>query len=133
MPRYFFDFHQGDEFSPDTGGTEFENAEVAYLATFEAAQEMWTDLLKQRCDPHRCFFEVRDQERALLFTVPFREIMEACVDRQPQPLHHNFGQANATFRYAKRVSAEFVEEIRTAHKALKESRALLAQNFGELP
>ena len=41
MPRFFFDFRQGDERCADAQGTEFADVEQAYLEAFTAAQDMW--------------------------------------------------------------------------------------------
>lgn len=129
MPRYFFDFGHGTQYSKDVEGIDFPDTEQAYLQAFEAAREMWSDLLQQRRDPHRCFFEVRDEQRELLFTLPFQEVVESCLDRQVTPLHRTFAQANFTFHHARRVGAEVIEQIRITQETLKELRALLAQKI----
>ena len=74
MPRFFFDFRQDNERVPDPEGMEFETVEEAYLEAFNGAQEMWAALLKQRSDPRRCRFEVRDPNQNLLFIFPFQEV-----------------------------------------------------------
>lgn len=82
MPRYFFDFRQGNEHCPDAEGSDFPDVERAYLEAYRAALDMWSDLLKQRRDPRRCAFEVRNEARELLFTLPLQELVDACVDRE---------------------------------------------------
>jgi len=79
MPHYFFDFRQADVLTRDTIGIEFANVEQAYLEAFRAAQEMWSELLKQRQDPRRCMFEVRNTEGETLFLFPFQETVDCCV------------------------------------------------------
>ena len=83
MQRFFFDFCQGTERCPDAEGTEFANVEQAYLEAFKAAQDMWSEFLRQRQDPRRCVFEVRNDQRELLFALPFHEVMDSCRDREP--------------------------------------------------
>jgi hypothetical protein len=83
MPLYFFDFRQSGVLAPDTVGCEFPTAERAYLEAFEAAREMWAELLHQRRDPRRCSFEVHDGKGNILFVLPFWEILEACHDCMP--------------------------------------------------
>jgi hypothetical protein len=89
MPRYFFDFRQGNEICTDREGIEFPGVEQAYLETYRAALDMWSDLLKQRRDPRRCAFEVRDEKRQLLFTLPLQEVVDSCLDREPERLRRN--------------------------------------------
>ena len=44
--RYFFHLRVGKTLNPDELGLEFPNLETAYLKAFEAAQEMWRELLE---------------------------------------------------------------------------------------
>ena len=127
MPRFFFDFRQGDDCCPDDQGTEFPNVERAYLEAYQCAQEMWSVLLKQRRDPRRCHFEVRNAERDLLFVFPFQEVMDSCQERKSQPLARTFHDIRATHSYVRRVSADFHREMHAIHARLQESRALLTE------
>lgn len=88
MPRFFFDFRQGCERIADTRGIEFADVEEAYLESFRAAQDMWSELLKQRRDPRRCSFEVRSQQDEPLFVLPFQEVLDSCIDRKLTPMQH---------------------------------------------
>lgn len=81
MPRYFFDFRQAGHLALDSEGLEFANVEQAYLEAFRTAQDMWSELLKQRRDPRHCFFEVRNTSDDILFTLPFQEVVDCCTDR----------------------------------------------------
>ena len=63
-------------------GAEFADVEQAYLEAFEGAQDMWSELLRQRRDPRQCAFEVRNERRDLLFVLPFMEVIESCEDRK---------------------------------------------------
>jgi len=56
--------------------------EQAYLEAFKGAQDMWSELLRQRRDPRHCAFEVRDEQRDLLFVLPFQEVIESCDNRK---------------------------------------------------
>ena len=82
MPRFFLDFWQPTGCIPDPEGIVLRNAEEAYLEAFEAAQEMWSDLLKQRLDPLLCYFEVRSSAGKILFVIPLKEALDSCVDWQ---------------------------------------------------
>jgi uncharacterized protein DUF6894 len=89
MPWYFFDFRQGQDHCAGEQSIEFANVEQAYLEAFKAAEDMWSELLRQRRDPRRCVFEVRDERRELLFVLPFQEVIESCRDRNDAPAQRN--------------------------------------------
>jgi len=127
MPRFFFDFLEADERTLDPVGVEFAHVEQAYLEAFDGAEEMWAALLKQRRDPRRCRFEVRDGDRNLLFILPFQEVLDCCRDRGPVVLHRTLDQVCATTNYAKRVGNEFRDELNLMRATLKQSRDLLLE------
>jgi hypothetical protein len=82
MARFFFDFREDSDCCKDAEGTEFVDVEQAYLEAFKGAQDMWGELLRQRRDPRRCAFEVRNEQRDLLFVLPFTEVIESCDNRR---------------------------------------------------
>ena len=129
MPRFFFDFRQGEDHSPDIEGLELASTEDAYLEAVKGAQEMWSELLKKRRDPHHCRFEVRDINGALLFHLPFEEVLENCLDRKPvKPAagaDHAAAAATATAGRAKRANDDFQRTLSKMRTTLAESRALL--------
>jgi hypothetical protein len=127
MALFFFDFRQGDSSTPDSMGSEFDSTELAYLEAHKAAEEMWSDLLKNRRDPRRCAFEVRDAERRLLFVLPFLEVVESCKDRHtPTTMCKTFCEATATAGLAKRAGEDFQKELQALRRLLRQSHALLA-------
>jgi len=85
MARFFFDFRQAGKYTRDLEGIEFAGVEQAYLEAFKAAQDMWSELLKQRRDPRRCVFEVRGGSGEILFVLPFQEVVDCCTDRLKVP------------------------------------------------
>jgi len=125
MQRYFFDFRQAGIKVQDTQGLMFRDVEQAYLEAHRAAQEMWSELLKQRRDPRRCVFEVRNQAGEVLFLFPFQEVMDCCIDRRNIPLHRTFEELTHTSNHARRVSDEFADELRILRQSLQDSRKLL--------
>jgi len=125
MPRFFFDFRQAGDCIPDPEGMELAHVEEAYLEAFEGAQEMWAALLKQRRDPRRCRFEVRDDNSNLLFVFPFQEVLDCCREEGPLRVHRALDQTCATANYARRVSSEFRDQLNAVRETLDESRALL--------
>lgn len=56
-------------------------AEHAYLEAYEAAAEMWGELLRKRNDPRRCAFDIRDPGGNVLFELSFTEVLDGCNDR----------------------------------------------------
>src|SRR5262249_39673461 len=91
-----------------------------------AAREMWSGLLAERRDPTRCSFEVRSEDRELLFVLPFRELLESCRDhRRNLPFHSSYRQAVSNVVRARRINEEFQQELQRARKSLRESIALL--------
>lgn len=129
MSRFFFDFRQGPDLATDRDGLEFRDMEEAYLEVYAAALDMWGELLKQRRDPTLCYFEVRNESRDLLFTLPFSEVMDACKDRKPTLAARVRADAMATRQYANHVSACMYNTIQAMHQTLKDSRALLDQKI----
>lgn len=125
MPRFFFDFRQGDERISDAEGIELPNVEQAYLEAFEGAQEMWSELLKQRRDPRRCTFVVRNQHNETLFIFPFQEVVDSCTDSRGHPIQMTFEQLHRTHQYAQRVRAEFMRQAQATRRTLWASRELL--------
>jgi hypothetical protein len=123
MPRFFFDFLQGADRCPDGDGVEFADVEQAYLEAVKGSQDMWSELLRQRCDPRQCAFEVRDERREILFVLPFQEVMDNCVDRAV-PLH-SFDNVAAAAHHTKGVSEEFIQTLYSVRQTLEQSRALL--------
>lgn len=131
MQRYYFDYRQAGQLTPDTVGCDFATIEDAYLEAFKAAREMWAELLGQRRDPRRCSFEIRDGSGNLLFTLPFGEVLESCRDYlvgKPTILE-TFRDSMATMRYFRQQHSEFLREMENARTALRESAELIAASF----
>jgi hypothetical protein len=130
MPRFYFDYRQGEDRIMDTQGVDLATTEAAYLEVCEAAQEMWGDLLKKRCDPRRCQFEVRDANRELMFVFPFQEVIDNCLDREPARRASGVDRATvtaaATAGRVVRANDEFLSTLREVRATLRHSRALLA-------
>jgi hypothetical protein len=133
MPRFFFDFRQGADRCADAEGTEFVDVEQAYLEAVKGAQDMWSELLRQRQDPRHCVFEVRNGQRELLFVLPFHEVMENCHDRKTPPLRHTFDNVAEAAHRTKRVSEEFLETLHAMRRTLQESRQLIRIEVGDPP
>jgi hypothetical protein len=131
MSRYFFDFRQNGVLASDTVGCEFPDAERAYLEAFQAAQEMWTELLAQRRDPRRCCFEVHDGNGNLLFVLPFREILEACHDCPPTApaIADTLRQSIVAMKQMRRAHDDLLSEVENARKVIRQSAKLIARQL----
>jgi hypothetical protein len=86
---------------------------------------MWSELLRKRQDPRRCFFEVRNAEREILFVLPFQEVMDSCQDRALPPIHTMFEKVAASAQRTKRMTVEFQETLHAVKNTLADSRSLL--------
>jgi hypothetical protein len=128
MPKYFFDYRQGRDICRDESGMEFNDAEHAYLSAFEAATSMWSELLRERRDPRICSFEVTDELRQPIFTLPFSEVLDSCRKTGSALESHARGFHNllATRRYTQRCFNDLRHELDVTRAALCEAKALIA-------
>jgi hypothetical protein len=125
MSRYFFDFRQADDHLDDSQGIELRDVEQAYLEAFKGAQDMWSELLRQRRDPRRCLFVVRSEGNEILFVLPFQEVIDCCTDARVKPLARTFEELIQTRNYAKRVRDEFRQEVQRTRQMMNDSHRLL--------
>lgn len=128
MAIYFFDFCQGNSVSQDDLGVSFESVEKAYIEVYETALAMWGELLRQRQDPRRCSFRIRDAQGAVLFILPFTELLENCRDTDCHPRPLNVIWRDIAMRAAKtqRLKADLGRELRATRTALEEAKRLIS-------
>ena len=125
MARFFFDFWQRQDRTGDETGLELQDVEQAYLEAFKAAQDMWSELLRQRHDPRYCRFEVRGDSGDVLFVLTFQEVLESCMSTPAFPLRRMFHELNGTHHHVSRLRGQLREEIENSRKMLQESHKLL--------
>jgi hypothetical protein len=130
MPRFFFDFREGNSLSPDDEGIEFASLEEAYLEAFRSAQDIAAERLRERCDPFDCAFTITDAAGQELIVLPFKEILDG--RRQSTLPQENENRPTVGFAEvlgnAKRMvglSAELSKELRETRQAISISRSLL--------
>ena len=127
MPRFFYDFFDGDAWHEDDVGLDLASAEQAYLEAFDGARSMWPDLIEARRDPRRCVFEVRAAGRELLFRFDFTETLESC--RLPAvrrlPVTSIALQLAETHRVASAIRADMRTTLEDVHRLLGQSKELL--------
>ena len=128
MAQFFFHFFDGRSRARDELGLELATAEQAYLEAFTAAQAMWPELLAARCNPLDCAFEVTDAKEAVLFRLPFAELVEAC--RRPSApgpeseLHQAIEATHVRAQTAKEDIRNGFDDVR---QSLQEASELLAR------
>lgn len=126
MPRFFFDFRQYGETTQDDIGLELLDVEHAYLEAFKASVDMWSELLRERCDPRRCSFEVRSEANEHLFAFPFQEALDVCVNREiASKLGDVFHKLTTTRNFAAKTRSEFREELEATRNTLSDSHRIL--------
>lgn len=125
MARYYFNFRQGTSFDIDEAGCSFPTAEAAYLAAVDAAQEMWTDLLKHRQNPRECAFEITDEKGRELFTLPFDELLDAYTAKTKRPPSEQFAGALAIHKAASKAASDITERTDKVKVILQETARLL--------
>lgn len=123
MPRFHFDFRHGDDLSADTTGVLLGSVEEAYLEAVKGAHGIWGELLKERRDPRRCAFEVRTNEGLELFVLPLTELLDSCVDRQPEP-RAPLAERLETRKFVRCLSREFAREVQRTRQILEDAHSL---------
>ena len=126
MPRFFFDLAGPGGVERDDLGVMFAGVEAAYVDACRAALEISVDMLRERRDPGRHRFEVRDERTALVLEIPFTEVLQpggaAAAPSRPHRLHR---QIEATVGRSRRLRAEVNAELVRARFALETAQATL--------
>jgi CheY-like chemotaxis protein len=119
--RYYFHLRIGDSISPDEIGLEIADLETAYLEAFKAAQEMWAELISERCDPLIRSFEIADEHGRVLLTLPFREVLERA--RGPAGTLAKLAQTlKAELEKRKMLTVSLGEQIKQVRKTVETTR-----------
>ncbi|MBF9235010.1 DUF6894 family protein [Microvirga alba] len=75
MPRYFFNIHIGEHLINDPEG-EFSNADEAWEAAKEMAQDLMAAEFSQPANWASCHIEVRDYASEIVLEFPFLETLQ---------------------------------------------------------
>ena len=128
MPRYHFNFRDGERIVNDVDGADFDTFELAYEEAFKAAREMWHDRLMHREDPRQCLFEITDAAGAMVTVVPFAEVLESCHarPRPPMPLAETEAQAKRARERARWLVRDLGEVLTLMRQTVRRSRVLRA-------
>ena len=81
--RYYFHLRIGQELSPDDLGMELPDLDSAYLEAFQAAQDMWGELLAQR-------IAFRRRKRANALQLANEQLDRSSRETRPL-MHSTFG------------------------------------------
>ena len=135
MALFYFDFCQRGEIIEDNCGLAFADTETAYLAAYEAAIGMWGDLLRERKDPTRCAFRVRDVQGAVLFHFHFQEALDSCRENNWHcaPITGTYRNSLQLVQQARKLNADFQRELDKAHQALEEAKRLIDASLPREP
>ena len=79
MPMFYFHLTEDGDRSADLDGSPFASFELAYLATHQAIQDMWSEMVRRGKDPRTCSFEITDSAATSLAIVPFAEAMDGSL------------------------------------------------------
>ena len=118
MPHYYFHLRVGRQHYPDHLGVDFENLESAYLDAFQAARDMWTELLRERKDPTTHRFEIANEDGQVLLTLPFTEVLEQSRKGSPPPTH-TFKTARTLVEKTKSLTEALNSEILRARENMR--------------
>ena len=128
MPRFYFNYHENKEYTPDDSGVVFDDFESAYADAFDAARAMWHELMAERKDPRACAFEITDADDRLLAVPPFREVLDDCMHRRPLATRQTDAAITTIVETAHRTRHtldEFNRELDRARTGLDTLSALL--------
>lgn len=128
MPRFFFDFFDGEEWSKDDRGLELASVEAAYLEAFAGARGMLAELSDGHRDPSLCAFEVTQQDR-LLFRLEFSELLGSRqnVALRDLPTMAVLRSIEDTHRKALAARSDLKSTFEEARRSIDEAKALIGQ------
>jgi len=129
--RYYFHLRIGQELSPDDLGMDLPDLDSAYLEAFQAAQDMWVELLAQRMDPLIRSFEIADEKGRVVLILPFQEVLDRARKR-PRRLPEQVRSAQALLERTRTLAGVLRKEIsaakqimESAQETMRESRKVL--------
>ena len=126
MPLFFF--HLRDSagcMSEDPEGSEFPDAEAAYLDAYQAARDMAQEWLKKGRNPRGYVFEVVTASGEPVFELPFSESLDDQAGRRPAYLSRAIRTARERGERMTRLSAEVAREVEAVQENLRQSQMLL--------
>lgn len=86
MPRFYFDLSTSEHFERDAVGAMFATLEAAYLDACRAVIDISFELLRERKDPSRYQFEIRDAGGQVVWELPFAEVLQPGRTARPRQI-----------------------------------------------
>ena len=123
IPQYFFDHCDERGCDRDDDGLELPDFETAYLEAHHAATDIWVEALKERRNPSRERFEIRDTQGNILLVLPFSEITETAQGTRRPPV--TFAALQKYLDRTQSLQSEVSGQIVTARLRLCETRETL--------
>jgi hypothetical protein len=129
MPRFFFDFFDGQSWSADEHGLDLDSAEQAYLEAFAGARSMWAELSDGHRDPSACAFEVKGTDGKAVLRFDFAELLGKREPPARPDLPHSalVRTLDETHRHAENVREDFKACLDQVSASLDESFRLVAR------
>lgn len=109
MRRFYFHLKGPDATERDQIGVACPDVERAYLEACRALPDLAAEILRARKDPMRFAFEIENEDRVLLLTVPFCELLSA---RQRPPVRPIGDRARDAEEYRRKRLREGDARIR---------------------
>jgi hypothetical protein len=129
MPRFFFDYFDGEHFDEDQEGLELFDADTAYLEAFKAATDMWGEAVRERRNPTLDCFRIRDQTGVVVLELPFAEVLGRL--RRPRPVRVRDYDAQRAYHQVERGrkivedQRDRLERVRTSGRDTTEAERTL--------
>ena len=129
MPRFFYDFFDGETWSEDEVGLELASSEQAYLEAFAGARSMWPELIDGKRDPRACAFEIKGENGLELLRFDFTELLGDDGATQVQDVPHAamIRALEETHVRAKVARADLRVSFEQTRQTLVEAKTLVAQ------
>jgi hypothetical protein len=114
MPRYYFHLASAKERSEDDVGTDYASVEAAFLDAHQAALDMSLEMLREHRDPSQYRFEISDSTGAVLFDLPFSEVILPGEASRKARVHLH---SNVLHQW--RMSKELLSEVQAKFAGLR--------------
>ena len=131
MPLFFFHLRDcSGSVNEDPEGSEFPDAEAAYLDAYQAARDMAREWLRKGRNPRGYVFEVVTGSGEPVLELPFSESLDNQAGRRPAHLSRAIRTAKERGERMMRLSAEVAREVEAVQENLRQSQMLLKGTKG---
>lgn len=99
-------------------GLRFVSLEEAYLSANQGALEIAIEMLRERENPSRLRFEVRDEHGALVLELPFSEVLQPGRGAKPHDPVHVHERLKANLERSRVLKSELVAALAQTRQTL---------------